>query len=141
MCHDGKGRLTYFPWFSDFALYLDTQLVYFLTRGPVTGLYGEKNRRKWSDFALCNLEREVDFALFFSDFKTLLSILITVIHSFDCLQLSNNASFRHSVANGDTADCQVTLNESMTTHRQTTGRHDNSPTANIHRQPTHRHDC
>ena len=26
MCHDGKGRLTYFPWFSDFALYLDTQL-------------------------------------------------------------------------------------------------------------------
>ena len=28
MCHDGKGRLTYFPWFSDFALYLDTQLVY-----------------------------------------------------------------------------------------------------------------
>ena len=20
MCHDGKGRLTYFPWFSDFAL-------------------------------------------------------------------------------------------------------------------------
>ena len=31
MCHDGKGRLTYFPWFSDFALYLDTQLVYFHT--------------------------------------------------------------------------------------------------------------
>ena len=28
----------------------------------------------------------------------------------------------------------------LTTHRQTTGRHDNSPTANIHRQPTHRHD-
>ena len=80
------------------------------SRGPVTGLYGEKNRRKWSDFALCNLEREVDFALLFSDFKTLLSILITVIHSFDCLQLSNNASFRLSVAHGDTADCQVTLN-------------------------------
>ena len=60
MCHDGKGRLTYFPWFSDFfqsmfaydktfdpevvlghcdliswlsdfALYLDTRLVYFHT--------------------------------------------------------------------------------------------------------------
>ena len=47
---------------------------------------------------------------FFPDFQTLLSILITVIHSFDCLQLSNNASFRLSVAHGDTADCQVTLN-------------------------------
>ena len=28
MCHDSKGRLTYFPWFSDFALYIDTQLIY-----------------------------------------------------------------------------------------------------------------
>ena len=31
VCHDGKGRLTFFAWFSDFALYLDTQLIYFLT--------------------------------------------------------------------------------------------------------------
>ena len=31
MCHDGKDWLTYFPRFSDFALYLDTQLIYFLT--------------------------------------------------------------------------------------------------------------
>ena len=30
--------------------------------------------------------------------------------------------------------------ESMTTHRQTTGRHDNSATALLHRQPTRRHD-
>ena len=30
--------------------------------------------------------------------------------------------------------------ESMTTHRQTTGRHDNSATALFHRQPTRRHD-
>ena len=30
--------------------------------------------------------------------------------------------------------------ESMTTHRQTTGRHDNSATAIFHRQPTRRHD-
>ena len=29
MCHDGKDGLTYFPWFSDFALYLDTQYVFF----------------------------------------------------------------------------------------------------------------
>ena len=33
-----------------------------------------------------------------------------------------------------------TTRESMTTHRQTTGRHDNSPTAIFHRQPTRRHD-
>ena len=39
-----------------------------------------------------------------------LSILMKVIHTFDCLQLSNNASFHLSVAHGDTADCQVTLN-------------------------------
>ena len=31
MCHDGKIGLTYFPWTSDFALYLDTQLVFFHT--------------------------------------------------------------------------------------------------------------
>ena len=30
MCHECKGPLTYFPWFSDFALYLETQLIYFL---------------------------------------------------------------------------------------------------------------
>ena len=30
--------------------------------------------------------------------------------------------------------------ESMTTHRQTTGRHDNSATALFQRQPTRRHD-
>ena len=30
--------------------------------------------------------------------------------------------------------------ESMTTHRQTTGRHDVSPTVFFHRQPTHQHD-
>ena len=30
--------------------------------------------------------------------------------------------------------------ESMTTHRQTTGRHDNSATTPFHRQPTRRHD-
>ena len=29
MRHDSKDGLTYFPWSSDFALYLDTQLVYF----------------------------------------------------------------------------------------------------------------
>ena len=29
MCFDGKDRLTYFPWFSDFALYLDTKLIFF----------------------------------------------------------------------------------------------------------------
>ena len=29
MCHDGKGTLTYFPLFSDFALYLDTQYIFF----------------------------------------------------------------------------------------------------------------
>ena len=29
MCFDGKDRLTYFPWFSDFALYLDTLFSYF----------------------------------------------------------------------------------------------------------------
>ena len=28
----------------------------------------------------------------------------------------------------------------MTTHRQTTGRHDNSATALFHRKPTRRHD-
>ena len=32
------------------------------------------------------------------------------------------------------------LGESKTTHRQTTGRHDNSATALFHRQPTRRHD-
>ena len=30
--------------------------------------------------------------------------------------------------------------ESMTTHRQTTDRHNDSPTVFFHRQPTHRHD-
>ena len=29
MCHDGKGWLTYFPQSRDFALYPDTQLVFF----------------------------------------------------------------------------------------------------------------
>ena len=28
MCYDGQDRLTYFSWFSEFALYLDTQLIY-----------------------------------------------------------------------------------------------------------------
>ena len=28
-CHDSKVGLTYFPWSSDLALYIDTQLVYF----------------------------------------------------------------------------------------------------------------
>ena len=54
--------------------------------------------------------KEKSTSPFFSDFKSLFSILITVIHLFDCLQLTYNASFRLSVAHGDTADCQVTLN-------------------------------
>ena len=37
--------------------------------------------------------------------------------------------------------CPISLGfESMTTHRQSTGRHDNSATALFHRQPTRRHD-
>ena len=35
MCHDGKIGLIYFPWSSDFVIYLDTQLVYLCL--PLTG--------------------------------------------------------------------------------------------------------
>ena len=38
--------------------------------------------------------KEKSTSPYFSDFKSLRSILITVIHLFDCLQLSNIASFR-----------------------------------------------
>ena len=30
MCLDDKDALTYFPWSSDFALYLDTQYIFIL---------------------------------------------------------------------------------------------------------------
>ena len=41
MCFDGKDRLTYFPWFSDFALYLDTQFKFFLTFFQIMSKYDQ----------------------------------------------------------------------------------------------------
>ena len=63
-----------------------------LSRGPVTGLYGEKYCRKLRDFALCNIEREVDLPYFFT-----------------CL-IVYSSRITPVFAHGDTADCQVTLN-------------------------------
>ena len=65
MCHDGKGQLTYFPWFSDFALYLDTQKVYYFFQimseydqaFDPNILIGHCDLISWfSDFALCLAE-------------------------------------------------------------------------------------
>ena len=63
-----------------------------VSRGAVTGLYGEKYCRKLRDFTLCNIEREVDLPYFFT-----------------CL-IVYSSRITPVFAHGDTADCQVTLN-------------------------------
>ena len=79
MCFDGKDRLTYFPWFSDIALSLDTQLIYiFLLLSDYKYdqifdpniLIGHCDLiSRFSDFALYLDTQSVYFHTFFSDYE------------------------------------------------------------------------
>ena len=76
MCHDGKGRLTYFPWFSDFALYLDTQFnsifSYFF---QIMSEYGQA-------FDPNILIGHCDLISRFSDFALYLETQLVYVHAF-----------------------------------------------------------
>ena len=58
MCHDGKGRLTYFPWFSDFALYFS---YFFQIMSEYDQTFDPNILIRDSDL----ISRFSDFALFF----------------------------------------------------------------------------
>ena len=75
MCQDGKGRLTYFPWFSDFALYVDTQLVYFLTSFQIMSEYDQA-------FDPNILIGHCDLISRFSDFALYLDTQLVYFHTF-----------------------------------------------------------
>ena len=75
MCHDGKGRLTYFPWFSDFALYLNTQLVYFHTFFQIMSEYHQA-------FDPNILIGHCDLISRFSDFALYLDTQLVYFHTF-----------------------------------------------------------
>ena len=56
-------------------------------RPPPRGRFGRRSRRNSYDFALSVREGEDDFALFFGDFRNVLSVLLApVSRFFACLQ-------------------------------------------------------
>ena len=75
MCHDGKGRLTYFPWFSDFAIYVDTQLVYFAYFFQIMSEYDQA-------FDPNILIGHCDLISRFSDFASYLDTQLVYFHTF-----------------------------------------------------------
>ena len=75
MCRDGKGRLTYFPWFSDFALYLDTQISIFSYFFQIMSEYDQA-------FDPNNLIGHCDLISRFSDFALYLDTQLVYFHTF-----------------------------------------------------------
>ena len=75
MCHDGKGCLTYFPWFSDFALYLDTQLFFFSYFFQIISEYDQA-------FDPNILIGHCDLISRFSDFALYLDTQLVYFHTF-----------------------------------------------------------
>ena len=70
-------------------------------RPPWRGRFGRRSRRNSYDFALSVREGEDDFALFFRDFRNLLSVLLApVSRFFACLQQTLTVALM--IANGDT---------------------------------------
>ena len=71
------------------------------SRPPPRGQFGRRSRRNAYDFALSVREGEDDFALFFGDFRNLLSVLLApVSRFFACLQQTLTVALM--ISNGDT---------------------------------------
>ena len=74
-----------------------------IIRPPPRGRFGQRSRRNSYDFALWVREGENDFALFFGDFRNVLSVLLApVSRFFACLQQTLTNTVALMIANGDT---------------------------------------
>ena len=72
-------------------------------RPPPRGRFGRRSPRNSYDFALSVREGEDDFALFFGDFRNVLSVLLVpVSRFFACLQQTLTNTVALMIANSDT---------------------------------------